>query len=238
MELDWSEQSPHIRSLFPAWRPGDGFPEEVIADAEGRLDIRIPATLRSFYMSWGRRRDLTQMNESLLAPDEWVVHSGALIFSVENQACGYWAVSLTSLDEANPPVLEADAGPEMSLRELTVDLAWRVRRRHVSAFLDDLTYLHAFSGGALHGATSGRVRPEQWQAEWLEREWRKATYTSLQLRCPVGSDPETNDLLGSPLYIRDHQAIEWFDRFFAVARSEEALDDIARALGIEWEKRR
>ena len=25
MEFDWSEQSPHIRSLYRPWQPGDGY---------------------------------------------------------------------------------------------------------------------------------------------------------------------------------------------------------------------
>lgn len=237
MDLDWSEQSPHIRSLYAPWQPEDGYEDDVIAAAEARCGVRLPATLRSFYGVWGRRHDLTRMNECLLPPDAWVVHSNALIFCVENQACAYWALPLEALEGADPPILEADSGPEMSLRELTVDLAWRTRRQHVSAFLDDLTYTHAFSRGALNGAWSGPTYPEPWQVETLERDWRKATYMSMQLRSTAVNDPAVDGWLGSPLYVRDGQAIEWFHNFFAVANSEEALDEMAQALAIEWEER-
>jgi hypothetical protein len=232
MDLDWSEQSPHIRSLFRPWQDGDGYEEDAIAAAEARWGVRLPVILRSFYRAWGRRSDLTQMNEYLLAPDQWVVHSGALLFCIENQAGAYWALPLESVEEADPPVVEADNGPEMSVWEVTANLVWRTCRRHVSAFLDGLTYLHAFSRGALHGAHSGRLRQEPSQVEWLERAWRKAAVLSLQV-----SYPAANDWVGSPTYVRDGQALEWFDRFYAVANSAEALDEIAWALAIEWEER-
>lgn len=232
MDLDWSAQSPHIRSLFRPWQDGDGYEEDTLVAAEARCGVRLPVMLRSFYRTWGRRSDLTQMNEYLLAPDQWVVHAGALIFCVENQAGAYWALPMESLEEVDPPVAEAYAGPEMSVWEVTVDLEWRTRRQHVSAFLDDLTYLHAFSGGAIHGAHSGRLRSEPSQVEWLEQTWRKAAVISLQVSLPAA-----NDWVSSPTYVRDGQALEYFDRFSAVANSAEALDEIARALAIEWEER-
>ena len=61
MELDWSAQSPHIRSLFHPWQPGDGYEEADIVAAEKRLGVRLPTTLRNFYLAWGKRKDLTLM---------------------------------------------------------------------------------------------------------------------------------------------------------------------------------
>ncbi len=48
MEPDWSEQSPHIRTLFRPWQPGDGYDEAEIEAAEARLGVRLPASLRNF----------------------------------------------------------------------------------------------------------------------------------------------------------------------------------------------
>jgi hypothetical protein len=156
MNLDWSEQSPHIRTLFRPWRQGDGYTEDDIAAAEARYGVRIPATLRSFYGTWGRRRDLTRMNEDLLGPDTWAVHSNALIICAENQGCAYWALPMETLGEADPPVVVAD--DELStVWEVTDGLVWRASHPRASALLDDLTYGHAFAGGAVHGALSGRV---------------------------------------------------------------------------------
>jgi hypothetical protein len=40
MKLDWSEQSPHIRTLFHPWQPGDGYDEATLQMAEARLGVR------------------------------------------------------------------------------------------------------------------------------------------------------------------------------------------------------
>jgi hypothetical protein len=195
MDLDWSEQSPHIRTLFRPWQNGNGYTEDDIAAAEVRCGMRLPVTLQSFYGTWGRRRDLTQMNEYLLGPDAWAVHSNALIFCAENQGCAYWALPLEMLEEADPPVVVAD--DELpSVWEVRDGLVWRPSHPQASAFLDDLTYGHAFAGGALHGAHSGRLRLLSWQTEWLERHWRTATRTAVDLRYPENGR-------GWPLYVRD-----------------------------------
>jgi hypothetical protein len=232
MELDWSEQSPHIRTLFRPWQDGDGCEEDVITAAEARWGLRVPVTLRSFYRTWGHRRDLTQMNGHLLAPDKWVVHAGALIFCVENQSCSYWAVPLAALAEADPPVVQAESGRERSVWEVEDALEWQTCSQRVSRFLDALTYLHAFAGGAVHGTHSARLRPGVWQADWLEQNWQQVKVRSLQVLCT-----EENDGWDFPLYVRDGQALEWFDRCDAVANNTEALDEIAHALTIDWEKR-
>jgi hypothetical protein len=233
-ELDWSAQSPHIRSLFEPWQPGAGYDEEALLAAEARLlpgGARLPATLRSFYRAWGRRHDLTQMNEHLLAPEQWVVHSGALIFCLENQACAYWAVPLASLAESDPPVVVAEAGPEPSLWEVSVELDWQVSHPRVSAFLDGLTYLHAFSGGAEHGAWSERLRLPPEQVAWLEREWGKVTWSTPQVHGEQPAGAET-------LYVRDGLAMSiWTSRVNAVAKSAEALDQVAHGFSLEWKGR-
>lgn len=48
--------------------------------------------------------------------------------------------------------------------------------------------------------------------------------------------PEENGLWYT-LYVRDSQALDWFDCLNAVANSAEALDELAQALAINWEKR-
>jgi hypothetical protein len=103
--LDWSEQAPHIRSLYRPWRPGDGYGLEEIEAVEAQLEIRLPEPLRSFYQHWGHRDDLTQMAQWLWAPEPWVLHEDYAIFCIENQACAYWALRLPILDPADPPSL-------------------------------------------------------------------------------------------------------------------------------------
>ncbi len=118
MELDWSKQSPHIRSLFHPWQPGDGWDEATVAAAEARLGVRLPKTLRNFYLAWGRRADIIP----LLDPDELLVRADTLILCVENQAIFYWGVPCQALEEDNPPVVVTESGP--SGWNVEADLNW------------------------------------------------------------------------------------------------------------------
>lgn len=81
MELDWSEQSSHIRTLYRPWQPDDGYEEAIITAAETRLGVHVPTPLRAFYWAWGRCRDLTQTCDCLLAPHELVIQADALIMN-------------------------------------------------------------------------------------------------------------------------------------------------------------
>lgn len=90
MELDWSEQSWHIRTLYRPWQSGDGYDEASIQAAEERLGSRLPSALRNFYLAWGKRPDLTKVNHPLLSPNGVVIRADTLIFWVENQAVWYW----------------------------------------------------------------------------------------------------------------------------------------------------
>src|ERR1051326_7742998 len=93
MELDWSAQSPHIRTLFRPWQLGDGYDEATIQEVETRLGIRLPAKLRNFYLAWGKRKDMTEAVDPLLSPEHLAIKEDALMFWVEHQAHRYWGVS-------------------------------------------------------------------------------------------------------------------------------------------------
>ena len=236
MELDWSEQSPQIRTLYHPWQPGDGYDEATLQAAEVRLGVRLPAMLWNFYQAWGRRQDLTEMHHFLLAPSELMIRADALIMCAENQASWYWAVPYEMLEETNPPVVVGGAGPERSVEELRSGKAWRPSHAHLSEFLDDLTYQHAFAGGAVHGGhTDLFLRPTEHQVAWLERHWRKAKVT------PMGFGL-TSDLGAEfgrfTLYVRDGQALYWFLGCHIAVREAEALDEIGQALQINWAERR
>jgi hypothetical protein len=69
------------------------------------------------------------------------------LFWEENQAVLYWGVPCAALEKADPPVLVAASGPE---------LHWEPSHAHLSSFLGDMAYFHAFvPGGAIYGAGPG-----------------------------------------------------------------------------------
>ncbi|MEY9886628.1 hypothetical protein ABIA35_002261 [Catenulispora sp. MAP12-49] len=106
-----------IRSFVAAFsKPladGDGVDPAVLDDAAVRLGHELPTALREGYLLFGRRRDLTRSQDTLLSPEHLRVDpSGSvLVFRIENQSCASWGVLLAELDLDDPPVvMEAGKG--------------------------------------------------------------------------------------------------------------------------------
>ncbi|QFZ21191.1 hypothetical protein [Saccharothrix syringae] len=77
---------------------GDGC---AVDEAEERLGLRLPAAVREAYALFGRRADLTSIQDELLAPEQLRVWDDVLVHRVENQGCAHWGVALSGDD---PPV--------------------------------------------------------------------------------------------------------------------------------------
>ena len=211
MELDWSAQSPHIRTLYHPWQPGDGWDEATIQTTEARLGLRLPNPLRNFYLAWGRRRDMTDVQNPFLDPDTLVVRAETLIFCAENQAVWYWGVRCEALEEDDPPVVMTESG--LSGWRVESELNWKPSHSHLSYFLDDMTYLHALFRGAIHGGWTRPYLPDpsDEQVAWLEAHWSKANVSPLafgmnyepiiQTRLPLSGEEALYPF--GPLYIRD-----------------------------------
>lgn len=232
MELDWSEQSPHIRSLYRPWQPGDGYDEAEIEAAEERLGFRLPAALRNFYRAWGKRRDMTKQGYLLLEPEQLVMREGSLQFCLGDQEIFAWGIERQNLEEANPLVVVALPGALVWEEDGRM---WTPSHAHLSSFLDDLMYLSALCGGSIHGGWTKPNLPNLPEAQiaWLETHWSKATVTPVALNRRWYPPSDT----GPPLYIRDGQAL-WYDaRCGLAAREAEVVDEIAQWFQINWVER-
>ncbi len=224
MELDWSEQSPHIRSLFHPWRPGDGYEEAEIVETEERLGLRLPTTLRNFYLAWGKRNNLTQVNNPLLSPAHLEMKADALVCWATNQGSVIWSMLREDLKEADPPVMA---------KEFWLERAGELSHSHLSGFLDDMTYNHAFiPGRAIHGGWTGPYDPHlpDHHIAWLEKHWSKATAGKLVFALETDQPPT--------LYVRDGQAF-WTEEGTSclAARDAETLDEIAQRFQLKWTTR-
>ena len=233
MELDWSEQSPHICTLYRPWQPGDGYEENVIAAAEARIGARLPVALRTFYQAWGQREDMTRTTHFLIGPVGLISRPDALIFCVENQGCCWWAIERPVLEEPDPPVVIAD--PEnWSIKDIHVPFTWMPSHAHLSDFLDRLTYQHAFGGGALHGAysTTKKLPLQEFQNTWLEQHWSRARGGP---RVLGEADAEYDEF---PFYVREGQALVCgLYGWGAAVRDSIALDEISQELQVMWMQR-
>jgi hypothetical protein len=100
-----------IRGFAASWltplTEGDGCDDAELDAAEDRLGVRLPVALREAYGLFGRRRDLTSIQDTLLSPDELHLDTtrDALIFRLESQAAARWGVLATDLGQPDPPVV-------------------------------------------------------------------------------------------------------------------------------------
>ncbi|MGW2087387.1 SMI1/KNR4 family protein [Streptomyces sp. NPDC001880] len=101
-----------IRAFARDWsqRPltgTDGYAPAELDAAQARLGLPLPAALREAYQLLGRRKDLTDNQDALLAPKDLYLDKdrGVLVFRVENQSCAYWGIRVTDLDQDDPPVV-------------------------------------------------------------------------------------------------------------------------------------
>ncbi|WP_256260272.1 SMI1/KNR4 family protein [Streptomyces atratus] len=101
-----------IRAFARDWsqRPltgTDGYAPADLDAAQARLGLPLPTALREAHQLLGRRKDLTDNQDTLLAPQDLYLDEdrGVLVFRVENQSCAYWGIRVTDLDQEDPPVV-------------------------------------------------------------------------------------------------------------------------------------
>ncbi|MFD0903497.1 hypothetical protein [Actinomadura sediminis] len=111
----------YVRGFAAHWGvplgPGDGTPGPDLDAAEDALGVRLPAALREAYALFGRRPDLHANLHGLLAPEDFYLHAGGVVFREENQGVATWGVLVADLAgggtaAADPPVrMSIDDGP-------------------------------------------------------------------------------------------------------------------------------
>ncbi|GGN36453.1 hypothetical protein FHR83_006375 [Actinoplanes campanulatus] len=99
-----------LRTLTAAFgRPvveSDGVDPALVQVGEDRIGFALPAALREAYLLFGRRRDLTAAQDSLVSPQSLDVDpDGVLVFRVEAQGCASWGVPARAIGQEDPPVV-------------------------------------------------------------------------------------------------------------------------------------
>jgi hypothetical protein len=200
---------------------GDGCDEAELLEAEDRLGLTLPTTMRHLYQLIGRREDLTSAQDRLLRPDQLRVDESGqvLVFRLENQAVARWGVDIATIEQADPPVVYQSFA-------VAATLPWQ-------------PFLGRLSLACLEMVLS----------EWLmsnevfhdNRELDDATVTVLEhqfSRLPlpdypmwaVPSGPPTRWFYGMEAVLRD-DARSWL---WVQAASPNAIDAVRRALPGDW----
>ena len=110
-------------------RKADGYSETAVAKAERRLGVRLPESVRTYYLLAGRLDELNRAHNLLNRLDQLHVEDRHLLFMEENQAVVEWGLSVRSLS-APDPIVHQRANVEGAL--------WYSERSRFSAFLRKL----------------------------------------------------------------------------------------------------
>jgi anti-anti-sigma regulatory factor len=156
-ERDYAEL---LSLLGRAAAPSDGTPDSEIDAAENDIGMRMPTSLRAFYLVAGRATDLTEAHDRFLAPRAWHVESGVVVFMEENQAVTLCGVS-TDLDASDDPPALATWNDH--------DLDWFEVCGRASEFIKVM-----LCWAAAHGALFGfrrKMRASRDLAERLDPQW-------------------------------------------------------------------
>lgn len=138
----------------------------VLAGAERRLGVKIPAALREYYRIAGRERRFNTAHNRLLPPSDWSLDQKRLIFMEENQAVVYWGVSIRNPDSDDPP-----ASQGINNEPIT----WHPENRKCSGFLTEMLHYQAVCGGFRF--CGGVDAPERLSYRFEGHGWRYAGKT-------------------------------------------------------------
>lgn len=111
---------------------------EVLAAAEKRLSVRVPAALRDYYLVAGRERRFNACLHRLLPPTKWFLDKQRLIFMEENQCVCWWGVSIRNAGSDDPPVSQGINDEPIS---------WYPEHRKCSVFLAVMLHYQAVGDG-------------------------------------------------------------------------------------------
>lgn len=90
------------RYLGRPWKAADGLPKTDVEQAQARLVIKLPAGLRSFYLTLGALPELCSIHNVILPPKDLRFQEDYLVFMDENQEVVSWGMRREDLPAANP----------------------------------------------------------------------------------------------------------------------------------------
>ena len=112
-----------------------------IGNAEQRLGVGVPRSLRDYYLIAGRERRFNTAHNRLLSPAQWVVDKKRLIFMEENQSVVWWGASVRTPNSDDPPISQGINDEPIT---------WSPEHRRCSVFLAVMLHYQAVNGGFRH----------------------------------------------------------------------------------------
>lgn len=194
---------------------GSGYHDDELRQAETRLSLQLPTSMRAAYSLLGRRPDLTCTQDRLLTPHQLEIDETGrvLVFRAENQGCTRWGIPLSAVAQPDPPVVFSDAG-------------WHPFLDRFSLACVEMVLSEWIVGGARYGIN---CEPEEETIALMEKRLR---------RLPLPDYPAWWWRTGGPVrwfecsetIVLEHPGT-WL---WAGAASPDAITAVRRALPADW----
>lgn len=196
-----------------------------IEDAERRLGVSLPRSLKEFYLVAGREKRINQFHNRLLAPEKLWIDSERVVFMEENQWVVYWGVPVVR--ESKP-----DAAVFQGVNRRDKGIEWHPEADLCSTFLNVMAVWHASFGGAAAHTAVGYVDEKSTRAA-LDEQWTligevNAMWTYKQTGRAVC-------FLKWEDFIQKHRKLPMW-RIFASAVSADELAGLKSSLSAQWEE--
>jgi hypothetical protein len=182
-----SMQFSAIRDLFEVYDNSYGYTEEELQAQEQRLNIKLPAALRTYYAALGKHKEMNQTQDSLILPEQLHVdRNGRMVFYTENQFAAVWGILLTDMEQDDPPVYISYS-----------DDNWQREGSTVSAFLTAMAHLQAIFAFRYSANSTG---VDEAVIKVVEQHWKKleGTLSIWQVTFYQNTNDEILALMQSP----------------------------------------
>lgn len=147
-----------------------GFSAEEIIQAEQRLNISFPETLKEYYLLLGKNKSLNQVYNRLFSPSEMDFADDFLVFYEEYQQVCYWAIKKEDLQKENPPVYEGYLNENEAFE-------WYLSHASISLFWLEMAFYNGTLGGGLkyHANIMSAKKIQPQSMEKLVKNYREIT---------------------------------------------------------------
>jgi hypothetical protein len=196
-----------------------------IEDAERRLAIKLPGSLREYYLVAGREKRINQFHNRLLPPERLFIDSGRVVFMEENQWVVYWSVAASADVKIDAAVFQG-----VNLHDKGIE--WHPEHDSCFTFLNVMAVWHASFGGAAEHTAVGYVDVKTTRAR-LDEQWELVGEVNA-MRAYKQSGRTVCFLKWEDFIQKKRNLPPW--RVFAAAASAEELERLKASLQAQWEQ--
>ena len=206
-------------------RSQDACSDADIENAESRLAIKLPGSLKEYYLVAGREKRVNQFHNRLLPPEKLFVDSGRVVFMEENQWVVVWGVP------AGQDV-KADAAVFQGVNRRDKGIEWHPEHDSCCTFLNVMAIWHASFGGAAPNTAVGYV-DEGIARATLDDQWQLVGEVNA-MRAYKQSGGAVCFLKWEDFVQKKRNLPPW--RAFAVAATEIELERLKASVQAQWEQ--